>query len=210
MKSTDVISDAFGRVRDLVHQTVDGLTAEQLAFRADDNANSIGWLTWHLTRIQDDHVAEAAGEQQAWTSGGWADRFGLPFEVGDTGYGHRRDDVAAFEVQSAQLLVDYHDAVYSRTIAFVQGLADDNLDRVVDANWDPPVTLGVRLVSVLGDDWQHVGQAASSAASSSGVSTNHLQVAVRQPGPRRRARCRVEPAGRPTPRRTYTTGGRRN
>ena len=130
MKSTDVISDAFGRVRDLVHQTVDGLTAEQLAFRADDNANSIGWLTWHLTRIQDDHVAEAAGEQQAWTSGGWADRFGLPFEVGDTGYGHRRDDVAAFEVQPAQLLVDYHDAVYSRTIAFVQGLADDNLDRV--------------------------------------------------------------------------------
>jgi hypothetical protein len=31
---------------------------------------------------------------------------------------------------------------------------------VVDASWDPPVTLGVRLVSVISDDLQHAGQAA--------------------------------------------------
>jgi uncharacterized damage-inducible protein DinB len=160
MRSTDLIDDAFGRIRDLVHRTVDGLTPEQLAFRADHDANSIGWLTWHLTRIQDDHIADVAGEQQAWTSGGWADRFGLPFDAADTGYGHGPDDVAAVAVESAQLLLDYYDAVHSRTVAYIQGLSDDELDRVVDTNWDPPVTLGVRLMSVIGDDWQHVGQAA--------------------------------------------------
>jgi hypothetical protein len=31
---------------------------------------------------------------------------------------------------------------------------------VVDLNWDPPVTLAVRLVSVINDDLQHGGQAA--------------------------------------------------
>ena len=160
MKSTEVISDAFGRIRDLVHRTVDGLTPEQLAFRPDGEANSIGWLAWHLTRIQDDHVAGVAGDAQAWTSGGWADRFDVPFDPTDTGYGHNPEDVAAFAVESAQLLLDYYDAVHGRTMAYLQGLSDDDLDRVVDANWDPPVTLGVRLVSVIGDDWQHIGQAA--------------------------------------------------
>ena len=54
----------------------------------------------------------------------------------------------------------YHDAVYARTIEYVRTLQDADLDRVVDTSWDPPVTLGVRLVSVVNDDQQHVGQAA--------------------------------------------------
>jgi hypothetical protein len=160
MNSTWVLGDAFGRIRDLVHRSVDGLTPEQLRFRADDEANSIGWLVWHLTRIQDDHVADVAGHEQVWTSGGWSDRFGLPLEPGDTGYGHGPDDVAAVSIESPQLLLDYYDAVHSRTVSYLQGLSDADLDRIVDPNWEPPVTLGVRLVSVVGDDWQHAGQAA--------------------------------------------------
>jgi hypothetical protein len=160
MNSTGVLGDAFGRIRDLVHRSVDGLTPEQLRFRADDEANSIGWLVWHLTRIQDDHVADVAGHEQVWTSGGWSDRFGLPLEPGDTGYGHGPDDVAAVSIESPQLLLDYYDAVHSRTVSYLQGLSDADLDRIVDPNWEPPVTLGVRLVSVVGDDWQHAGQAA--------------------------------------------------
>ncbi|WP_433179209.1 mycothiol transferase [Actinoallomurus sp. CA-150999] len=160
MTTANLLTDAFGRIRDAVHRAVDGLGPEELAFRVDPDANSIAWLTWHLTRIQDDHLADAAGTTQAWTSRGWAERFGLPFDVSDTGYGHAPDQVAAVRVESAELLTGYHDAVYQQSITYVGSLTDDDLTRIVDPSWDPPVTLGVRLVSVIADDLQHAGQAA--------------------------------------------------
>ena len=160
MTSADLLVDAFSRIRETVHAAVTGLTPEQLAFRVDGGANSIAWLVWHLTRIQDDHIAGVAQTEQVWTSGGWVERFGLPFHPQAHGYGHSSADVAAVRVESAELLIQYYDAVHERTIRFVAGLTDADLPRIVDDYWDPPVTLGVRLVSVISDDLQHAGQAA--------------------------------------------------
>jgi uncharacterized protein DUF664 len=160
MTSADLLVDAFGRIREVVHEVVDRLTPQQLAFRVDPKSNSIAWLVWHLTRIQDDHLADAAQVEQVWTSQGWVERFGLPFNPLATGYGHRADDVAAVQVASGELLVGYHDAVHQQTTRYVERLIDADLVRIVDRSWDPPVSLGVRLVSVIADDLQHVGQAA--------------------------------------------------
>ena len=160
MTSAELLIDAFGRIRQIVDGVVRGLTPEQLVFRVDYTANSIAWLVWHLTRIQDDHIADAAQIEQVWTSRGWAERFGLPFDEGATGYGHATDEVAAVKVGSGELLVDYHDAVYEQTIRYVERVTDPDLDRIVDESWDPPVSLGVRLVSVIGDNLEHAGQAA--------------------------------------------------
>ena len=157
MDVADVLVDAFGRVHGAVARVVDGLSSDDLVWRADRDANSIAWLIWHLTRIEDDHIADVAGVEQTWPR--WADRFALPFDLGDTGYGHSSDDVAAVRA-SAELLTSYLDDVHSATVTYVSSLRPADLDRVVDTNWDPPVTLGVRLVSVIGDGLQHVGQAA--------------------------------------------------
>lgn len=160
MTSADLLADAFGRVREAVHEAVRGLTPGQLVFRADPDANSIAWLVWHLTRIQDDHVSGLAQTEQTWISQGWSDRFALPFDSRAHGYGHTSADVAAVKVDSAELLTGYYDAVHDQTLRYVAGLTEDDLARVVDKAWDPPVTLGVRLVSVICDDLQHAGQAA--------------------------------------------------
>ncbi|WP_328966862.1 mycothiol transferase [Streptomyces sp. NBC_00239] len=160
MKATDIIADGFGRVREVVHEAVDGLAAERLNARVDPAANSITWLVWHLARIQDDHVADAGELEQVWRAGGWADRFALPLPAAATGYGHSARQVGTVRVDSGELLLGYFDAVHEQTLRFVRGLAATDLDRVVDERWDPPVTLGVRLVSVLSDDLQHAGQAA--------------------------------------------------
>src|SRR5262249_18276619 len=149
MTSAQLLTDAFDRIRAVVHAAVDGLTSEELALRAGDTANSIAWLVWHLTRVQDDHIADAADMPQVWTHRGWAERFDLPFEVPDTGYGHSSAEVAAVRVESADLLTGYHDAVHEQTIGYVGALTDGDLPRIVDRSWDPPVTLGVRLVSVI-------------------------------------------------------------
>ncbi|QKG18397.1 mycothiol transferase [Actinomadura verrucosospora] len=159
MTSAELLTDAFDRIQETVREAVDGLTPDQLALRPDAEANSIAWLVWHLTRVQDDHVADAAGTGQVWTSGGWADRFALPLDPSETGYGHDPKQVAAVRVGSADLLTGYHDAVHDRTVEYVGGLTGKDLERVVDTAWDPPVTLAVRLVSVISDDLQHAGQA---------------------------------------------------
>jgi hypothetical protein len=159
MASADLLMDAFERIRDGVHPAANGLTLDQLSWRPDAESNSIAWLVWHLTRIQDDHVAHLRGAPQRWLDGGWADRFALPLDAGDTGYGHDPEQVALV-VAPASLLLDYFEDVHDATLAYLPTLSEDDLDRVVDTRWDPPVTVRVRLMSVVADDLQHVGQAA--------------------------------------------------
>ena len=159
MTVAELLRDLFGRVETDVHGAVEGLDVEALTYRVDGTANSIAWLVWHLTRVQDDHVADVAGTEQEWTADGWAERFALPFPTGSIGYGHSSDEVASVRA-GADLLLGYLDAVQARTLAYLDGITEADLDRVVDERWDPPVTLGVRLVSVADDDLQHAGQAA--------------------------------------------------
>jgi len=160
--SAELLIDGFGRIRENVADVLGGLTPEQATYRCDAEANPVSWLVWHLTRVQDDHVASAFGTTQVWSSGEWAARFGLPGQMMDHGYGHSSDKVAAVAAatSSADLLLEYHEATYAQTVKLVSEVSDADLDRVVDTRWTPPVTLGVRLVSVLDDDMQHVGQAA--------------------------------------------------
>jgi hypothetical protein len=156
---TEVLLEAYERLPGLVEAAVHGLSAEQLTARLDPEANTIAWLIWHLTRVQDDHLAAAFGTEQVWTSQGWAERFALPFDISEHGYGHTSEQVAAVRAD-ADLLAGYFGAVHAQTRSLLATVTSDELDRVVDTSYDPPVTLGVRLVSVLEDDLQHVGQAA--------------------------------------------------
>ena len=189
MSATATLEEAYGRIPDAVRRAVTGLDASQLAFRpvgpanaADNSAagnaargnpvpgnsatgnaakgNSVAWLIWHLTRVQDNHIADVADLPELWIDGGWAGRFGLDLDELDTGYGHSSAQVSKVRPASPDLLTDYYDAVHARTLEFLTGLGEVDLNRIVDTNWNPPVTLQVRLVSVIEDCMQHVGQAA--------------------------------------------------
>ncbi|WP_369133484.1 DinB family protein [Modestobacter sp. I12A-02662] len=159
MESRELLLNAFDNVEEAVRGAVESIDPGLLTARIGPDANTIAWLVWHLTRVQDDHVAEVAGRPQCYGEGGWADRFALPFDAAATGYGFSADDVAATHVEDPHLLVGYHAEVHRRTAEFLQTVTAEDLDRVVDRRWDPPVTLGVRLVSVITDDLQHAGQA---------------------------------------------------
>jgi hypothetical protein len=156
--ANDLLADGFDRVRETVQRAVEGLTEDQLSFRPDAEANSIAWLAWHLTRVQDDHVADVAGGEQLWTAGGWVERFRLPFDVGAIGYGQSAHEVGQVRA-TPELLAGYQDAVHRSCVDYVATLSDADYGRVVDERWDPPVTLAVRLLSVLSDTLQHAGQA---------------------------------------------------
>ncbi|MBT2531512.1 DUF664 domain-containing protein [Arthrobacter sp. ISL-48] len=159
MKSNELLLDAFGRISETVATTLEGVDDESLIRRPAGSGNSIAWLIWHLSRVEDAQVASAAGLDQVWTSQGYVGRFGLPLPERDTGYGHSTEKVDAVQAPP-ELLLEYYDAVHRQTVGFLKTLGDQDFDRIVDTRWDPPVTLGVRLVSTIADCLQHVGQAA--------------------------------------------------
>ena len=155
-----LLLEFYGRIPPLAESAVDGLTADQLATAPAPGANTIAWLIWHLTRVQDHHLAELMGTDQVWTTGEWAASCGLEPDPTDTGYGHTPDQVLLVRPSAPDALLDYLGVVHERMSHWLEGLSADDLDRVVDRRWDPPVTMGVRLVSIADDCVQHAGQAA--------------------------------------------------
>lgn len=155
----ELLRDAFTRLVEHVDTLTDGLTAELAGYRPTADANSIAWLLWHSGRVQDIQVAHIAGVEQVWIRDGWVDRFGLDLPRNDTGYGHTSSDVAKV-VAPAELLGGYFHAVHRSTLDYVGRVSADELNRVVDTHWEPPVTASMRLVSILDDCAQHLGQAA--------------------------------------------------
>jgi uncharacterized damage-inducible protein DinB len=158
MDTRGLLVEEFGRIEETYVAVADGLDAEALHWRPAGTGNSVGWLLWHLARVQDDHVAGVAGTPQVWEQ--WQERFGLENGTDDIGYGHSSEQVDAVRILDPALLTGYHAEVHRATLSCLAGMDDEELDRVVDRRWDPPVTAGVRLVSVISDCLQHLGQAA--------------------------------------------------
>jgi uncharacterized damage-inducible protein DinB len=155
-----LLLELYGRIPPLADEAVRDLDVEQLTTPPGPGTNTIAWLVWHLARVQDHHVAELLAADQLWVDGTWAERFALAPDGSNTGYGHTAQEVLAVRPDGADALLDYLDAVDRRTREMLAGLTADDLDRIIDRRWDPPVTLGVRLVSIADDCLQHVGQAA--------------------------------------------------
>lgn len=153
-----LLTEGFGRIAELYPAIADGLDEPSLHHRPDGTGNSIGWLLWHLARVQDHHVAGLSGAPQVWVE--WQERFGFANGTDDIGYGHTSAQVDAIRIRDVELLVAYHHEVTLATARYLVGVDEAELEREVDRHWDPPVTAGVRLVSIQGDCLQHLGQAA--------------------------------------------------
>jgi hypothetical protein len=155
-----LLLELYGRIPPLARDAIDGVELARLTEPPVPGANTIAWLVWHPTRVQDDHVAELLGGPQVWVGGGWARHFGLGPDPSNTGYGHSAEEVAAVRPARPEVLLEYLDAVDGRTRTMLSSLTPADLDRIIDRRWDPPVTVGVRLVSIADDCLQHLGQAA--------------------------------------------------
>lgn len=160
MRSSEILVDAYGRIEALVSGVFNGLEMDKANWRPGGSGNSISWLVWHLCRSQDEQMAQLAGVESVWRHDGYAGRFAFDLDPDSTGYGHSTQQVDAVRLESLDLLRQYHQAVLAQSLAFVGTLVDADLDTVVDRRWNPPVTLGVRLVSIVEDCMQHGGQAA--------------------------------------------------
>ena len=155
----EILRDSFTRLIEHVDRITEDLADEVSFYRPTADANSIAWLIWHSARVQDAQVAHIAGIEQVWFSAGWVDRFALDLPRDSHGYGHTAEEVGKVRAP-ADLLAGYYHAVHTMTLEYIAGVTDAELARIVDENWEPPVTASVRLVSIIDDCAQHLGQAA--------------------------------------------------
>jgi len=160
MNWQQILADAYGRLPESLERVLAGLSREDIAWQPREDCNSIGWLCWHLTRQQDAQIADLAGTEQLWIKDGWHARFHRPADPGDMGFGHTPEQVAALEIPDAKTLVGYQRAAMGRTLDYINGLSEADLDRKLGGPWQPPPTVGVRLVSILEDAVIHAGQTA--------------------------------------------------
>jgi hypothetical protein len=154
-----VLLDGFQRIHEGVHAVLAGLDAEDLRWRPDPGANPVGWLLWHLCRQQDAQLAPLARRRQAWAADGWRERLDLPYGPDEMGYGQDAQQVGLLRVADPSLLSGYAAAVHALTRGVLDGLGTQDYRRVIDDRWDPPVTVAVRVYSVLEDAAKHLGQA---------------------------------------------------
>ena len=160
MRATTILHNAATRPAEAAQRLRASLSSEVLNAHLGDHDNSVAWLLWHTGREIDVQTADLAGTSEAWSHEGYAQLTGIG-AVGDgLGLGHTTGEAREITSDQGDALVDYVAAATDALLAYISTLTDADLDEVIDENWDPPVTRGVRLVSIIDDAAQHVGQAA--------------------------------------------------
>ena len=95
MKGAKILSDMLEMSDSLVRRALEGLTDADLIKRPSDQDNTIGWLMWHKTRVEDIAFADASGEEQFWISDKWHEKFGMepnPGQMGFRGFARTSDE----------------------------------------------------------------------------------------------------------------------
>lgn len=160
MDALDLLRDLTSRPRDAAERLRPDLNPVTLNARPGGHDNSVAWLLWHSGREIDAQLAGLSGEEQLWTAQGYAERFDLGSEGDGIGYGHTPEQARRILVGDADLLLGYLDATLEAVLAYLDRLTADDLADVIDEEWDPPVTRGARLISIVDDAIQHLAQAA--------------------------------------------------
>ncbi|PID53987.1 MAG: aspartate/tyrosine/aromatic aminotransferase [Micrococcales bacterium] len=160
MDGTDILVDAAGRQIDIAARVLDGIDQQTLHHMPAGKHNSIAWLVWHSARQQDLQLSMLTGLEQLWSAGDWGPRMGIDRPATEIGFGDGVEDVARLQVADVAALSEYLAETVRALQEYVRSLSTADLDYVINASWDPPVTRGIRLVSMIDDAVQHLGQAA--------------------------------------------------
>ena len=158
MEWQQLLTNTFIRISQVLETSLRGLTSDDLNAHPRPDCNSIGWLAWHLTRVQDRAISGFIGEEQLWLREGWHVRFNRPHDAQDFGLGHNPEDLVLFKSPDTQTLLDYHHAVLEQTKSYLKNLTESDLVQKIDHPKFP--TIGARLVAIISDNFQHAGQIA--------------------------------------------------
>ena len=148
----------FERVPQVLEKALDGLTQDDLDYLPKTDCNSIGWLTWHLIRVQDTAISRLMEKEQLWIADKWYSKFNRSADSTDRGVGHRSEEVSSFQSPDTNTFLNYYQAILKRTNEYISNLSTTELERETDIPRFP--TVGIYLASLTSEILQHLGQIA--------------------------------------------------
>ena len=158
MEFQQLLLNVFERASVILEKALEGLTQDDLNYLPNQDCNSIAWLTWHLTRVQDSAISSLIGKEQLWIVEKWYSKFSRNPDPNDRGNGHNSEDVSNFQSPDSKTLLEYYYAVLKQTKEYIDKLSIVELGREIDNPRNP--TVGLRLAGIINDNIQHVGQIA--------------------------------------------------
>lgn len=156
----ELLLDGYGRIYEELERALSGLTPGDLDHQPKYDSNSMGWLAWHLIRVQDGQIARLMGVEQVYIKDGWYAEFNRQPDPKDVGFGHSSEQVAAFKSPDVAIIMGYEKGVLEREKSYINSLTAEDLDRELNEPFQPLPTVGVRLISIMSDALQHAGQIA--------------------------------------------------
>ncbi len=126
MDTVTFISQSLSQVQLRLLATCDGLTQEQVIWRPAPHANNIGFILWHVARVEDGMINRLrGGSVNLWESQGWYEKFGQPVEMPDPG---DRMGLWALPIPDLDVLTGYLKAAHAQTLEYLSALTPDALD----------------------------------------------------------------------------------
>lgn len=163
MTLKDFVRNALEMQRNDLLRSLQGLTPLDLAWRPAAQGNAIGFLAWHMARVEDMWVQRVfQGKQQLWQSDGWSGKLGMDAYARDNGYGFDEAKLAGFQPPHLDQLLAYMDAVRQNTLAFLDAWNPAGAPVQAVIPWDKSTTMPIEKfwAQILWELNQHGGQIA--------------------------------------------------
>lgn len=130
MDAKEYIKASLERSKGGLTRVTNTLTQEELGWRPASGCNSIGIILFHIARSEDSFIQSRLQDSpQVWESEKWFDKLGM--DKDEAGSHYTVEQVNEFTVPDMEKLVAYQDAVRETTLAYLDTLSADDLDRKV-------------------------------------------------------------------------------
>ena len=155
MTLNEFIEDAFDKEHGFLMEAVQDLTPDELAWRAGPEANPMGWILWHMIRVEDMWFQFFIQRPlEIWERAGWHEKFGLPTRA--NGFDHTLEQVTSFPNLDLAELLSYGEAVRAGTLSYLKGLTPEDF-AAVPREPRPEMSVGAVFRQVIGELYQHQG-----------------------------------------------------
>jgi len=161
METKEFILDSLDIMQKELDQAMDGLTQDEVEWRPNFEANSIGFILWHML-LGEDYFVQAMFRQKPdlWASEKWYSKLNMPEEpLPMGGYDATAEQIAAFPVPELKYLLEYGKAVRAQTLTFFQNMDDEKLGEEHETPFGN-ASIGHLMAMSLCEIAQHIGHIA--------------------------------------------------
>ncbi len=157
MEAKELILRSLEQSQRFLTRALDGLTQEEVAWSPNAECNSIAFILWHMTRVEDLFVNRVIQrEKELYEAEGWQEKLGTPVKA----YGYTLEELKAWPVPKLEVLRAYANSVREKTLSFLQSVTPEKLSEEVIRPNRPPDSVGASLGHMSTEIALHVGQIA--------------------------------------------------